>query len=562
MPLVTNGVTIPFDAKSDNLIRESQKVIDELERVKEAVKTNGKIIEDQAKREEAARKSATMSWTDFRSMYQTVLDVVRVGQQVWEETGQKYVDNAVLVGNMARAMGTTTEEASRLKEVADDVGISTDSLKTSMKLALKDGFEPNIEGLARMSDEYLKLAPGTERMQYLMDRFGKSGEEMGKILEKGGASIRTMSDAIDENLIVTEEGYQQAEQYRKSVDNLKDSWDGFTMNLGKSAVPALNDVLTAMNKNIEAGDQWKGALYAIPIYGQIRAYKDLKAAHEENTQATKDGTDAANNATGAFESEAERTKRLADEAKAAEQAIKDLTKANQDELKTLGDLTKTVDDYNSKQEDLKTKHDELMAKKQQLLIDGWGAESDKIKEVTKDLTENEQAQLDNAAEFELASRRRILARAEELLSIDGLTTEEKDGLIERGLAMGVYTQEAAQRMRDEERAAQSLASSLNSIPSAVSTTVTTTYMTNYVNSGPNYNPYASQSRPATKHASGGMFEIPQSYGNEGFRMGGGDTASGGEKLAIAPKGQDFFDYKRSARETAKYLAYELRKGGG
>jgi len=38
------------------------------------------------------------------------------------------------------------------------------------------------------------------------------------------------------------------------------------------------------------------------------------------------------------------------------------------------------------------------------------------------------------------------------------------------------------------------------------------------------------------HASGGDFLIPTSYGNEGFRLGNGDTASGGERITITPKG--------------------------
>jgi hypothetical protein len=50
----------------------------------------------------------------------------------------------------------------------------------------------------------------------------------------------------------------------------------------------------------------------------------------------------------------------------------------------------------------------------------------------------------------------------------------------------------------------------------------------------------------TPHASGGVFMIPQRYGNEGFRLGNGDTASGGEKLAIAPQGKDFIDYNKLA----------------
>ena len=53
------------------------------------------------------------------------------------------------------------------------------------------------------------------------------------------------------------------------------------------------------------------------------------------------------------------------------------------------------------------------------------------------------------------------------------------------------------------------------------------------------------------HASGGSFLIPQSYGNEGFRMGNGDTASGGETVTITPQGMGSnsgqIDYNKLAR---------------
>ncbi len=39
------------------------------------------------------------------------------------------------------------------------------------------------------------------------------------------------------------------------------------------------------------------------------------------------------------------------------------------------------------------------------------------------------------------------------------------------------------------------------------------------------------------NALGGSFVIPSSYGNEGFMLGGGDTASGGERLTINPAGK-------------------------
>jgi hypothetical protein len=65
--------------------------------------------------------------------------------------------------------------------------------------------------------------------------------------------------------------------------------------------------------------------------------------------------------------------------------------------------------------------------------------------------------------------------------------------------------------------------------------------------------------------------IPMSYGNEGFKMGNGDTASGGERVSITPRGQQpdnasiqlaaLVGAIPSARDNAKALARELMKMG-
>jgi hypothetical protein len=581
MPLAGAGIAkigIDFESRVNELIADSKRVIDQQEKLKKEFKETNAAIKKSAEEADRAAKNSKMSWTDFRSMYSTVLDVVRVGQAVWEETGQKYVDNAVLVGNLARAMGTTTEEASRLKEVADDVGVSTDSLRTSLKLALKDGFEPSIDGLARMSDEYLNLAPGTERMQFLLDRFGKSGEEMGKLLEKGGDSIRNMSDAMDEGLIVTEQAYEEARQYQISADALKDSWDALTYKAAPPLVNALTNIINAQRDATRAQEMAAEQREKdISLEKNLSEYRELAKAEREAADGALLAKDAAEGAGGAFETEAEAVARLADEAKIAEQAIKDMTKANQDELKTLGDLTKTIDSYRDKQADLTEKQVELLAEKEKLIDQGWSEEGEKIQEVNDKLAENAAAQQENADAFQLATNQRILARAEELVSIDGLTTEEKNGLIERGIAMGVYTAEAAVRMKEEESAANDLANSLMSIPAQVQTLVTTTFQT--IGSPPVLQQGAGgagsvkvpgSGRP---HASGGSFMVPQSYGNEGFMMGNGDTASGGELISISPKGQgagmtfvvnlngSFADPEEQAREFTSIVKRILRNEG-
>lgn len=62
-----------------------------------------------------------------------------------------------------------------------------------------------------------------------------------------------------------------------------------------------------------------------------------------------------------------------------------------------------------------------------------------------------------------------------------------------------------------------------------------------------------------KHAAGGSFMIPSSYGYEGFPLGAMDTASGGEKLRITPRNQaDVMELgEASISRLAERLAFTL-----
>lgn len=506
-----NPIDIQIQMEVDKAVAETERFIREMDATKAKFKATQAELDRQAKISEEAAKKNTMSWTDFRSAYQTVLDVVKVGVAIWEETGQKFIDNAIAVGDLARLMGTTTEEASRLKEVSDDVGISFESVARAMKIAEKDGFQPGIAGLKQMSDEYLALAPGVDRAQYLLDRFGKSGEDMGKILEKGSDSIEAMSAAINDNMIVTKEAYKQAREYNASIDALKDSWDGLTY----EAAPPLISAVTRVTDGLIV--YFKAITDANPAhrsFGESVNWAIEQVAKEK--AALLDSSQAANDATGAFETQAEAQRRMADEAKAAEQAIKDITKANQEYLSLVGDMTGTIE-----------KHREKEAELQQQYNDG---------KITLDEYKSKWQEL--ADEQELASRRMILNMLEQQLAVDGLSVKESTYLLETGLKWGVYSQEAVDAAKAAQEEVRRLTDDLNSIPTSKSISVDVFYSSSgYAGYGGGSSYATNDLKYQNQHASGGSFMIPQSYGNEGFRMGNNDTASGGELVTITPKGQ-------------------------
>ena len=152
--------------------------------------------------------------------------------------------------------GGTAEETSRLIQTVDDAGISYETLSTAMRFAVKNGIEPNIESIARLSTEYLALNGPVERGQFLLDKFGRSGMDMARIMDMGGEAIMNMSQAVEQNLIVTDDAIQASEEYRVNVDNLSDSFEGLKVKIGNEVIPVLNQFMEDMseqNQVIEDG---------------------------------------------------------------------------------------------------------------------------------------------------------------------------------------------------------------------------------------------------------------------------------------------------------------------
>lgn len=183
--------------------------------------------------------------------------------------------------------GGTAEETSRLIQTVDDAGISYETLSTAMRFAVKNGIEPNIESIARLSTEYLALNGPVERGQFLLDKFGRSGMDMARIMDMGGEAILQKSQAVEKDLIVTDDAIRASEEYRVSVDNLKDSFDGLKVKIGNEVIPVMNNFFRAMDngqRNAQARQQAWNDMRAegITIFNQeeveLRAAKIL---HDE-----------------------------------------------------------------------------------------------------------------------------------------------------------------------------------------------------------------------------------------------------------------------------------------
>lgn len=159
-----------------------------------------------------------------------------------------YADSMRISADMA---GVTTEEMSKLVQAADDFRVPIDAMQRSMEMALKNGFVPTIENLANLSDELIAIKDPAERAAKASEIFGKSYADMLPFLLAGGDAIRASTDAISENLIVTEESAAEAKAYKDQVDALGDAWTGLKNVMGEAIVPVITPILVAVTDALD-----------------------------------------------------------------------------------------------------------------------------------------------------------------------------------------------------------------------------------------------------------------------------------------------------------------------
>jgi hypothetical protein len=247
--------------------------------------------------------------------------IIHAVGMIHDETAGKFIQYAEQVRDMKRATGESAEESSRLIQVADDVGISYDKLKTSLQMAARQGIDTSVESLKALSEEYLTLAPGTERMQFLLEKFGRSGAEMGRLLEMGAEGIEKLNAGIESGLVLSDEILKQARYNEILTDTYQD--------------------LVAARK-IAVGAQLSELETSIMMYGLIEEQLGIMQAEEEANRGLKMGYEEASVWRAINREEAEKlVQAMINEKVAAEEnagAIEGLAAAEEEAASALNDV--------------------------------------------------------------------------------------------------------------------------------------------------------------------------------------------------------------------------------
>ncbi|MCX6069455.1 MAG: hypothetical protein NTU91_01145 [Chloroflexi bacterium] len=183
------------------------------------------------------------SVTDFNQALEVAGKVARTVGQIYEATVGEFLEYADTVGDLSSITGESTENTSRFVTVLGDFGIEMGQITAAGRAMRDDGLAPTLDTLAQLSDRYLALAPGMERVNFLQDNLGRGGAEFVDVLEQGSAAILARADAVAPGNVLTAEEIRLADELKVSMRELNDEWTAFTRTLSLEAMPLIQSTV-------------------------------------------------------------------------------------------------------------------------------------------------------------------------------------------------------------------------------------------------------------------------------------------------------------------------------
>jgi hypothetical protein len=496
------------------------------------------VTGEQLSEVDKSTKPAGMSMTDFSSavnMAEKALSYIKMGL---EQTVGVMVSYADEVRGLQQVTGASAEETSRLIQVIDDYKVSTNSAMLAQRSLTKEGIILTIDSLAKLSDEYLAIENQSDKNAFAQKNLGRSYADFTEILQQGSKAIKEQGAAVSGSLILTQKALDQARDYQFALDNWNDSVMALQVSIGTKMLPAMTQLLDSGQLNARAVEILKSANdnYSASMLASGRHMTESAKAALEQAKSELE----ASRATDAASQSASAAAASAEDLAAAQQAVSD---ANNNLISTIGTVQQAEEKYNQKVTSLTEDRIKIEGKRAEEIAKGWQTDQDKVAEYDAALLLNGEKVKENEAEHTLANRKIILGLLERKLTADGILDDnEIKWLLEKGKEWGIYSDKVISEARDAISEANGIAEAIHNIPNNKDVIVNIHAISDY---------YDNFSDRKADHASGGSFLIPESYGHEGFQLGNGDTASGGERITITPRGggggESGIDYNRMAR---------------
>lgn len=168
----------------------------------------------------------------------------------------KFEDLGVKVGDFKDKTGLSADESSRWVKVADDMGLSAESLEgvlgkmdknldpekfKALGIAIahaKDGTVDVNATFLNAIDRLHGMADATDRAKAGALLFGKGWQTVSELVSSGADDLRTKLDAVDKQQILSDSDIKDARDFRDTMAELHTAIQNVALAAGKALVPA------------------------------------------------------------------------------------------------------------------------------------------------------------------------------------------------------------------------------------------------------------------------------------------------------------------------------------
>ncbi len=173
-------------------------------------------------------------------------------------------------GKFADATGVNVEEASRLGEVAGDLGIELGTLQGALQKFNKaaadgvvdvEGFGNTVvltaDGVTDSYQSFINAATAigaiedpAKRAKAAQEAFGRSYGEIAELMEMDAADLRAALDGVGDGKVISEEELEKARAFRDGMDRIRDAVDEVTLAVG-GAIAGNSELLETFADSLE-----------------------------------------------------------------------------------------------------------------------------------------------------------------------------------------------------------------------------------------------------------------------------------------------------------------------
>jgi len=215
---------------------------------------------------------------------------------------KSFEDVTLAVGKFRDATGTTSEEASRFVEVADQLGIGADTMQLAIgKLNRTAADTPeafdeigaaiakNEDGTTNVTETFYNtidalngIPDATKRASAAQQIFGRGWQKVTELVGEGADEVRAKLEAVEGTKVFNDDQIDQGRALRDTLDDLQDTLEDVSLTVGQALVPALQDLGDTVNaiKGPIAGvksafDTVTGAPVIKQIYENLAPWEQL-----------------------------------------------------------------------------------------------------------------------------------------------------------------------------------------------------------------------------------------------------------------------------------------------